>query len=247
MEAQLTEEEKTIEDRLADSEASLRSREGRLRQAEDDSHRLRGRLEGSEGLHIKRSDAAAALREVERQLDREKLEADAHGRLRDLFEQCRDRQVQQVTGPIAKRVLDWARHLGLDDFREVRFGERFLPDGVILRENEQELIGLTQESYGTVEQMSLLVRLALGGVLACREPQVVILDDPLAHADPIKHRKILEIIKMASEGNVGTEPPAGRLQILILTCHPDRFDHLPAACHIDLTRLIRRHAESCKA
>lgn len=242
--AQLTEAEKTIEDRLASSEASLRNRETRLRQAEDDITRLRGRLEGSEGLHIKRADAATALLEVERQLEREQLEADAHRRLRDLFEQCRDQQVQQVTGPIAKRVLDWACFLGLDNFREVRFGERFLPEGVVLRGNDQELIKLDEESYGTVEQLSLLIRLALGGVLACHEPQVVVLDDPLAHADPGKHRKILEVIKMACEGNVGGDPPAGRLQILILTCHPDRFDHLPTACHIDLSRRVRRHADS---
>ena len=101
---------------------------------------------------------------------------------------------------------------------------------------------MLEESYGTSEQLGLLVRLAIGGVLAKEEPAVTILDDPLAHADPVKHRRILDIMRMAAEGNPGWTPPAGRLQILIFTCHPDRFDYLTGVRQIDLAKLIVREA-----
>ena len=124
-----------------------------------------------------------------------------------------------------------------------RFGDRFLPEGLVRRNGHPERLDvLEDESYGTIEQLGLLVRLALGGVLARDEPVTAILDDPLAHADASKHRRILDIIRMAAEGNAGWNPPAGRLQILILTCHPDRFDHLPGARQIDLGKLITREA-----
>jgi uncharacterized protein YhaN len=104
----------------------------------------------------------------------------------------------------------------------------------------EEPVPLDAESYGTWEQLSIIVRLALGGVLAKDEPQVAILDDPLAHTDAGKHRKILDILRLSSEGNPAWCPPAGRLQLIILTCHPDRFDHLPGAKHIDLSKHISR-------
>jgi len=241
--AELTEEEKTIDDRLQNAEAAAKLRSERCLQLQKEIERHRGRLESSAGLHDQLIDAETAVREVQDALARESLEAAAHKRLHDLFEQCRDSQVQQVMGPIADRVLSWTRTLGLNEYDEVRFGDRFLPEGLIRQNGELAKVhALEQESYGTVEQLSLLVRLALGGVLAKDEPVTAILDDPLAHADASKHRRILDIIRMAAEGNPGWTPPAGRLQVLIFTCHPDRFDHLPGVRQIDLGKLIVREA-----
>ena len=125
----------------------------------------------------------------------------------------------------------------------LRFGDQFLPEGFVPRNGAVETpISLSEESYGTVEQLALLVRLALGGVLAKDEPQVAILDDPLVHADAGKHRRFLEILKIAAEAQIAAAPPAGRLQIVILTCHPDRFDHLPGAMQINLAERISREA-----
>ncbi|HEV3117415.1 MAG TPA: AAA family ATPase [Gemmataceae bacterium] len=241
--AELTEDEKTIDRRCQDAEAAVNNRAERCRELQKEQQRHKGRVEGSVGLHAQLVEAESALREVQDALAREKLEADAHKRLHELFGQCRDSQVQRVMGPVAERVLDWARTLGLTEYNEVRFGDRFLPEGLVRRNGHPErLDALEDESYGTVEQLGLLVRLALGGVLARDEPVMAILDDPLAHADASKHRRILDIIRMAAEGNAGWNPPAGRVQILILTCHPDRFDHLPGARQIDLGKLITREA-----
>jgi uncharacterized protein YhaN len=168
------------------------------------------------------------------------LEAEAHKHLCALFETCRDRQVQNVMEPIGARVLNWVQSLGISEYHGVAFGERFLPDGLVRNGNSEKLHPLSDESYGTGEQLSLLVRLAIGGILAADEPAVTILDDPLAHADADKHRRILDIMRVAAEGNSSWVPPAGRLQMLIFTCHPERYEHLSGVHQIDLAKLIVR-------
>jgi DNA repair exonuclease SbcCD ATPase subunit len=237
--SELTEAEAAVEQRCAEAENARRLREERVREQEGELQRLRGFLQSAEGLHTRRADAAASLREADEALERERVEAEAHKLLQELFEQSRDNQVQQVMGPIAGRVVQWAHDLGLDEYGEVRFGDRFLPECLLRRAGAAEMpVALSDESYGTAEQLGLLVRLALGGVLARDEPVVAILDDPLAHADPAKHRRLLDVLRVAAEGNVAWHPPAGRLQVFILTCHPDRFDYLPGARHIDLARAM---------
>ena len=101
-------------------------------------------------------------------------------------------------------------------------------------------IELQRESYGTLEQLSLLIRLAVGGLLSHQEPTVAILDDPLAHADLGKHRKMLDILASACRGEPHGPHPTGPLQLIILTCHAERFDYLDGAQQFDLSQLIRR-------
>jgi hypothetical protein len=237
--AALTEEELSIEQSYGDAKSAWELRQERLRKCEDDRLTLRGQLQSSEGLHTRRADAEAALGESVQKLERERLEADAHEHLRQLFDQCREQQVQHVVGPIGRKVLDWAQHVGLQ-YREMCFGEGFLPDGFVPNEGDNDKpVPLSEESYGTDEQLSLLVRLAIGGILAQQEPVTAILDDPLAHADPVKHRRILDVLRLATTPNVAQTLPGGKMQIIILTCHPDRFDSLSEAHHVDLARLMQ--------
>src|SRR5262249_46086463 len=157
----------------------LQERTRRLRALEDSQKELSGFLHGNEGLHHDLAEAETAVHEVETVLTRERLEADAHQRLRDLFDECRQDQVENVMGPIAERVLGWSRMSGLGDYKEIRFGDRFLPDDVLTSGATDHAIRLHEDSYGTAEQLSLLVRLALGGILAKDEPAFAMLDDPL--------------------------------------------------------------------
>jgi DNA repair exonuclease SbcCD ATPase subunit len=233
-------EEAGIGQRLVEAENALRQKQERLRQAEDELHRLRGRLEGSEGLHLKRADAAAALRTCTDELARERLEADAHKLLRELFDQGRENQVRQVMGPISDRVQTWARQLGLHDLPPLRFSDSFLPDGFTHPRSAEETLGLEQESYGIAELLSLLVRLALGGILTRQAPVMAIFDDPLAHTDALRRRRFMEILHQTAQSNPATHPPTGPMQILILTCHPEWFDELPGVQMTDLVPLIQR-------
>jgi uncharacterized protein YhaN len=133
--------------------------------------------------------------------------------------------------------MGWAQALGLTGYTGLAFGDQLLPGGLAL---DGESVEMARESYGTQEQLSILIRLAVGGLLAVKESAVAILDDPLAHADDGKHRRMLDILTRAAHGEPHGPHPTGPLQLIILTCHADRFDYLADSQQIDLARLIRR-------
>lgn len=70
-----------------------------------------------------------------------------------------------------------------------------------------------QLSQGAKEQLTLCFRLALALELSRDEPQCLILDDVLVNSDPERQSNILKVL----------EESAGRLQLIILTCQPDRY------------------------
>src|SRR6202011_3555491 len=129
----------------------------------------------------RRASVAARVDELTRLTERESLEKDAVDRLYELFEECREKQLGTLMGPIHDRVLNWMRVLDIGDYREVRFGDTFLPDKLVRRDGTAEF-AIGEESTGAQKQIGMLVRLALGSLLtSAEEPTVAILDDPLTH------------------------------------------------------------------
>ncbi len=243
-EAETTVQETTLNDaeRAVEScyQAALNARNQRAARQRDNENlllELRTKLTGTEGLHPKRIQAEQAVNDLTRELKRETLYAHAHKHLKELFEQVRNEQVRRTVGPINDRVTSWAEALGLGGYSGLAFGDQLLPGGLVL---DGESVEIARESYGTQEQLSILIRLAVGGLLAVKESAVAILDDPLAHADDGKHRRMLDILTRAARGEPHGPHPTGPLQLIILTCHADRFDYLADAQQIDLARLIRR-------
>lgn len=235
---QLTPDEQRIDDRLRVAESAREARHDRLRQCERRLGDLRVELRCAEGLHENLAGLEADLEQVRKQTEQQRLRAEAHQHLLETFEACRSEHVQRTTGAIGERVLLWARRMGLSEYGELDFAEGYLPQAV-RRHDIAQHVPLDADSFGTVEQLSILVRLAVGGVLAKGEPQLVILDDPLTHADHHKHRRMQEILAEAAAGSpplAEGQPPLGRLQILVFTCHPERFDHIPKARRIDLAQ-----------
>jgi DNA repair exonuclease SbcCD ATPase subunit len=219
----LTAEESTIDERLATAEGAVRALK---RQIEENTRKydvIRGRLLESEGLHARRSSLGARVDELTQLTDRECLERDAMDRLYGLFEECREKQLGTLMGPIHDRVLNWMRVLEIGDYKEVRFSDAFMPEKLIRRDGTAEFT-VDEESTGAQEQIGMLVRLALGSLLtSLNEPSVAILDDPLTHCDVGRHNKMRVILRRAAEGDPKLNPPAGPLQIIILTCHPEWF------------------------
>ena len=126
-------------------------------------------------------------------------------------------------GPIHDRLLRWMRLLRIGNYRSIAFNDQFLPEKLIASDGATELM-LGEESIGTIEQIGLMVRLALGSALStAAEPVVTMLDDPLTHSDVRRLDLMRAVLKNASLGDPGTTPPAGPLQILVFTCHPEWF------------------------
>jgi uncharacterized protein YhaN len=239
--SELSEAELTVDDRLEAAREALSRREQRLNDLRTRCSRLEGELASLAGLHEELAGAEADLAVVRDQLEEKRLDAEAHKLLKEQFENCRDQQVQRTTGLIGGHVLAAARQLGLAEYDGIDFGTGYLPQG-FCRADATGPIALDVESHGTAEQLALLVRLAVGGILAKGERHVAVLDDPLTHADRGKHRRMLELLEAAARGqspHAGSDS-LGALQIVILTCHPERFDHLRGVRQIDLASLIQR-------
>ena len=66
-------------------------------------------------------------------------------------------------------------------------------------------------------------------VLAKNERQLVVLDDVLAATDAGRLARVMTVLEEAAQ----------RLQILILTCHPERYRGLEGARFIDLEGVVR--------
>ncbi len=68
-------------------------------------------------------------------------------------------------------------------------------------------------SQGAKEQLLLCLRVAAAQEVAAEEPQVLILDDALVSTDSARQERVLDLLSGA----------AGRLQVVVLTCHPERY------------------------
>lgn len=221
--ATLSEGEATIADRLEAAKIGRRAIDEQLRAVNTEFDRTTGIISTTEGLHQKRAAAAARVEELSRQTARETLESEAYDRLCALFEECREKQLGAVMGPIHDRVVRWMRLLRIGGYQSIRFNDQFLPDKLVAGHGALEL-SLAEESTGTIEQIGLMVRLALGSTLSTpAEAVVAVLDDPLTHSDVVRLDLMRAVLKNASAGDPGATPPAGPLQILVFTCHPEWF------------------------
>jgi DNA repair exonuclease SbcCD ATPase subunit len=240
--AKLTDNETTIRERLDSANEGLRALQWQLSAVEKEFHQIEGALRLTEGLHQKRAAAAARVEELTRQTEREQLQSEAFNRLYAVFEECREKQFGAVMGPIHDRVLRWMRLLRIGDYHSIGFNDQFLPEKLMAGDGTAELL-LAEESTGTIEQIGLMVRLALGSLLSTAdEPAVAILDDPLTHSDVVRLDRMRAVLKNATLGDPATKPPAGPLQIVVFTCHPEWFA-IDGAKVIDLSRpeMLRRN------
>ncbi len=164
--------------------------------------------------------------ETERAALRLQLEADATRLLRDELRAARAEVTNQLMLPITERVLPRIRVLVGPQVERVTLDEQFRPTGVAMRGKEQ-LAELQDLSFGTRDQLSLLVRMGLGEVVAEDTRLPAVLDDPLVHADRGRVRRLLGIF----------EDVARHLQLLILTCRPEDYGGLRDAKFIDIAGL----------
>ncbi len=221
--AQLSESEQTVKDRLDSAKDARKAIDDQLREAERELNQHKGELRRSEGLHQKRAAAAARVEELALRTERETLEGEAFDRLYALFEESREKQLGTVMGPIHDRVLRWMRLLNIGGYRSIRFNDQFLPDALLAQDGASEL-AFGEESTGTIEQMALMVRLALGATLSkAAEPVVAMLDDPLTHSDVVRLHQMRAVLRSAALGDAVANPAAGPLQIFVFTCHPEWF------------------------
>lgn len=163
------------------------------------------------------------------QLERERLRMNALALLRKTLEDTEAEMMTAVASPIERIASDYLEEICGCSIADVRLTQELAAEQVIpaaLSEDSDGRVELDRLSGGEQEQVLLCTRLAIGSELARRERQTVVLDDVLAFTDDDRIARVCELLTRLSD----------RLQIILLTCHPERFASLRGANRIDLAR-----------
>jgi hypothetical protein len=194
--------------------AGLRGRRG-----EDEAHRREIeavlRHDAGEGLGEELQVAAAALEQCEEQLALLRRRAEAA----KLLFATMVRRRGAARAARVRPLTDQLERLG-----RIAFGDSFR---VALDEDlaiaTRTLGGLTVPfdslSVGAREQLDLLMRIAVAQTVAAQGGVPLILDDTLGNADPERLGRMNALLKLAGQ----------TVQVVVLTCHPDRFARVGGA------------------
>jgi DNA repair exonuclease SbcCD ATPase subunit len=138
-----------------------------------------------------------------------------------------------VAAPVERIATDYLEEICGKPIAEIRLTQALAAERVIpaaLAEDADPAVDLDRLSGGEREQVFLCTRIALGSEVARRERQMVVLDDALTFTDEERMNRICRLLARVSD----------RLQLIILTCHPERFANLPGANRIDLLAALDR-------
>lgn len=184
-----------------------------LQRARTQRDELAGTLRalGAEGIYSHET-------ELMEKIAQRRVEADAARRrgwsarlIRDLLERRKQAATRAVLAPLQENISARFADLTADHARRVYLDENLQIRGV--GRSETELVPFDLLSQGAREQLLLALRIAVADAVADSEPQLLVLDDVLVNTDPVRQQRVLDLLQSAAD----------RLQILVLTCHPDRY------------------------
>ena len=192
-----------------------------LRQAQEERQRelrdIQVRLEawGAEGLEEQFSDKVAGLERCNRRYQELHRRARALNLLLSLLTEKRQALTRRLQAPLQKHLDHYLSLLFPQATLEV---DEHLRPGTFTRGTE--LGQIAELSFGAREQMGLISRLAYADLLReAGRPTLVILDDTLVHSDTDRLEDMKRILFDA----------ANRHQILLFTCHPEKWGDLGVA------------------
>jgi energy-coupling factor transporter ATP-binding protein EcfA2 len=215
----------------AEVERECSEARAKLARAEADALALRDALRTEEGRLDELSSGAAfsalakaeeEVARIEAESSRLHLEADAVKLLRETLVRCRDEAVAKVSGEVERAAERILSRIAATDHVRVELGETFAPSRA--RVGEGEGVELEWLSGGEREQVHFAVRLALAEVLAQEERPMVVLDDVLVATDKARLERVISVLEEAAE----------RMQVVVLTCHPERYESAKSATRIEL-------------
>lgn len=167
----------------------------------------------AQGLYSQTADQEAALETKRRRLESVKRRAEATRLLRDMVLAHRKEQSAALVAPVAERVNKWLRLLTEDAYDALELNEELLP--VAVRSSRYgEPLPLESVSYGTHEQVIVLLRLAIGVLLSDRERNLVVIDDRLVNADAVRIKRLCLILQ---------EVASNACQVMVATCNDTSY------------------------
>ena len=168
------------------------------------------------------------IAQLQREIEEEQVHIDAIRLLYETLSQCRKVAFDSVVGPVELVATRTLQRIAGTKLGRLKFGESFEPAHV-LPEISKDSVPIDSVSGGEREQIYLATRMALAEVIAKGERQLVVLDDVLTSTDAGRLARVMTILEEAAQD----------LQILILTCHPERYLGLEGAHFMDLEKIMQ--------
>ena len=171
---------------------------------------------GQKGLAEELERKAGELASASRELQRIELDAKAWKLLLTTLQEAESKAKAKFLTPVKDRLQPYLRLL----FPNVSLqldGEDLEIVGIHRNGIQEPFLSL---SIGMREQIAVLTRLALADLLREKgKPVALVLDDPLVNSDPKRFKRMRHALHRAAEN----------VQIIILTCHEDRYKTLDAS------------------
>lgn len=114
-----------------------------------------------------------------------------------------------IARPLQEQVRPWLPIVLGDKYSDLELGSESLHPDKIYSSHYNTMLPTADLSFGAYEQVVVLLRLALGVVLSSEERQLVVLDDRLVNADPLRVAQFCTILKKVARESC---------QIILATC-----------------------------
>lgn len=193
--------------------------------ARDEENKAEGQLQilAVEGTYSKLVAAEEELAALRTQTEHESIRMDAIKLLNETVSGCKKRMIASVSAPVERSASRMLSRIVGPRLGQLKLTGDFVPEAVS-PETATNPVPLNNLSGGEQEQLYLVARLALADVLAKNQRQLVVLDDVLNATDAGRLARLLTLMEEVSD----------RLQIIILTCHPERYRALEEAEFFEL-------------
>jgi DNA repair exonuclease SbcCD ATPase subunit len=166
---------------------------------------------GAEGIYSRETELLEKIALCRAAADASRRRGSSARLIRDLLVRRKQAATRAVLAPLQEKISATFAELTADHARKVYLDENLQIRGVGC--SETELLPFELLSQGAREQLLLALRVAVADAVADSEPQLLILDDVLVNTDPVRQERVLDLLQSAAQ----------RLQILVLTCHSDRY------------------------
>ena len=169
------------------------------------------------GLHDRIDELEARL-EARRQR-RQTLErrASAARLLGEMVAAYRESTEEELSRPVEHWMTRWWAQLSGGGYDSVELDATLIPRSAGSSRYEAAM-PFSSLSYGSCEQIIVLLRLAIGVSLSTSERQLVVLDDRLVNSDPARMERFCRILEEAGE----------HCQVFVATCNESLYSSLDA-------------------
>ena len=233
-EEKLTAAQKELEQRDADDvEASLAGAkqrrdavENRLSELESRRQEIRVHLDYFDSANEKLAAAEGAVERMQRDRDSVRRRAAAAKTLMEVMMQARAASRNALAEPLLRKLEEYGGGV-------FGAGTQFTMNEdlqIESRSNADGKFDVDELSGGAQEQLDILLRLAVAGVMEGGQGAPVIIDDALGYSDEHRLRRMNNALAKAGRD----------MQVLVLTCDEARFDRVTGAGFMKIQDLVSR-------